>query len=164
MATAKALRLQLSAMQTVVIALHEMIGVIEDVVPIYVPRAPAHCRYLVSWQDQLLPSFDPLEWCGIALTQGKREIAQFHAIVSFETEDASGFAYGCIALQSFPAALDVDDGNACPLPSPRWRTIAHACFRDGDAIVPILDLAAMFGRPKGEAMATTADRFVAIAA
>jgi chemotaxis signal transduction protein len=164
MATAKALRLQLSATQSVVVALHEMTAVVEDVIPIYVPRAPAHCRYLVAWQGQLLPTFDPLEWCGIAAAKGKGEAAQFHAILTYETGDANGFGYGCIALRSFPNALDVDDVNACPLPAPRWESIARSCFLDGEDIIPILDLAAMFGRPMDEASAATADRIEAIAA
>ncbi|MSQ20559.1 MAG: hypothetical protein EXR39_13615 [Betaproteobacteria bacterium] len=162
MAIAKALRLELSATQSVAIALHEMIAVIEDVKLIHVPRAPAHCRFLVLWQEQLLPLFDPLEWCA-ATANARRGSAQFHAIVSYETAIADRFALGCIALHSFPAAIEVDDADACALPAPRWRSIAHACFLDGDVMIPILDLAAMFGRPMEQMAATPLDDLAILA-
>lgn len=164
MAIAKALRLELAAAQSVAIGLHEMIAVTEEVTPIHVPRAPSHCRSLVAWQTQLLPLFDPLEWCGENDTNAKRDSAKFYAIVSYETGSAEGFALGCIALRSFPAAVDVDDANACMLPSQRWQTIAHACFLDGDAMIPILDLAAMFGRPMEQLAPAEVNPFEALAA
>ncbi len=146
MATARALRMQIGATQTVAIALHEMVEVMENVEPIWVPCAPSHCQWLVRWRNQLVPLFNPEIWCGAARVDGIDTVARFHAIVSFETGDPNGLGFGCLALQTFPAAMAVDDQNACALPGVRWAHIAHSCFLDDTAIVPILNLPAMFDR------------------
>ena len=147
MATARALRMQIGATQTVAIALHEMVEVMENVEPIWVPCAPTHCQWLVRWRNQLVPLFDPQIWCGAGGVEGVETAARFHAIVSFETGDPNRLGFGCIALQAFPAAMAVDDQSACALPNARWAHIARSCFLDDIAIVPILNLRAMFDQP-----------------
>ncbi|MFN0305348.1 MAG: hypothetical protein ACKVQU_33930 [Burkholderiales bacterium] len=146
MAIAKGLRMQIGVTQTVAIALHEMVEVLENVEPIWVPCAPIHCQWLVRWRNQLVPLFDPMIWCGTVRAEGVETVARFHAIVSFETGDPNRLGFGCLALHAFPAAMAVDDQSACALPNARWAHIAHSCFRDGTAIMPILNLPAMFDR------------------
>lgn len=138
--------MQIGATQTVAIALHEMVEVIENVELTWVPCAPSHCQWLVRWRNQLVPLFDPEIWCGAVRAERVAAVARFHAIVSFETGDSNTLGFGCLALQSFPAAMAVDDESACRLPGARWASIAHSCVLDDTAVMPILNLPAMFGR------------------
>ncbi len=144
MATARALRLQIGATQSVAIALHEMIEVIEGVEPIQVPRAPRHCQTLVRWRDRLIPIFDLANWCEFERGDATAGVARFHAILSYDSGDPDGPGYGCLALDAFPVAIAVDDQMACALPAELWAPVSLSCFREGEAVLPVLHLAALF--------------------
>lgn len=112
-----------------------------------VPGAAPWCHGLLAWRGRRLPFVD-LEELVLAERRDTGLQPPSHAlVVSFRPAGAGDWQHGALATSQLPQAVQVGDDAACELPrdSERWPWIARSCFRWGDAVVPVLDTAAVFG-------------------
>ena len=112
-----------------------------------VPGAPPHCRDVVLWRDRPIPVMD------LAVLFGHRstaESAPWVAVAAYREPGATETGFAGLALRSAPRAVEVEDHMAAALPHPSfavhliWRSIAVACFRYEDRLVPVLDTPFLF--------------------
>jgi len=107
-----------------------------------VPRAPAHCRRVLVWENRLLPAWDVAAFLGAPPIASDRALA---ALAAYRGGADTGKArLGALLLPAPPVRIAVLDPRSRELPDARWRAIAKACFEHREEAVPILDLARMF--------------------
>lgn len=144
MAEAKAWLLPLDEQLMAAIGEYELTRFITDAQLYPVPGAPAHCKQVCVWQNQLLPVVDLLVWLhGTAPAADTRPII---AITAYHAPSDTLPHYGALALSAAPQQVLVDDDQACALPATpaRWRRIAVSCFSQQHRPVPIIDLGTVF--------------------
>lgn len=108
-----------------------------------VPAAPAHCRWLIEWNDRLVPVLDLERLLG--LPQSEQRASMF-AVVTIDDPHNASNQFGALGLTRLPFVIDVDDSDACELPSDvaAWHGTALACFRYQERECPIPDLTRLF--------------------
>ncbi|MDE2117166.1 MAG: chemotaxis protein CheW [Betaproteobacteria bacterium] len=147
MASSQAILIEYASGQCAAIAFAHMEEVLDAPALIHVPLAPSHCDTLVEWHGDWIPMFDLGIWCGSQEQNAKR----FCVVVSYRQNRDTPRLYGSLRSVSFPRIVEIDDSAAAPLPDPRWNGFARACFRDGDQVVPVPDLPALFETPDRQA-------------
>ncbi|MGZ8218965.1 chemotaxis protein CheW [Methylomagnum sp.] len=110
-----------------------------------VPRAPAHCRHVLVWQDRIVPLMDLGARFGApGRNPGPIAEAGVIGIVAYQPVATDHFEYGALRLEAIPWRSEVADEQACAFPSwlEVWRPYASACFQpEGPrSAVPILRL------------------------
>lgn len=138
MAKAQAILVEYVEDRWAALAFGDMVEVLDQPSCSSVPLAPRHCDALLEWHGDWLPVFDLGVWSGAEADEPKR----FCAVVSYRQGEQR--RYGVLRSLSFPRIVEVDDEAAAPLPDPRWRGFARACFRSGEQAVPVLALRELF--------------------
>lgn len=135
--------LNLGADRVGAIGERELLHVVAEPEAFEVPLAPTHCRYVLIWQDRLLPVWDVSARL-IQCAELQRPVVA--AVVGYQARRGETPWLGAIALTEPPTRCKVTDSQACELPEnePAWFDIAHSCFAHDDRPVPILDLYTMF--------------------
>jgi len=157
MASSRAILIEYASGQYAAVAFAQMEEVLDAPALIPVPLAPIHCNTLVEWHDDWIPLFDLGIWCG----SQEQEVKRFGVVVSYQQNRDTSRCYGSLRSITFPRIVEVDDSSAAPLPDPLWNGFAKACFRDGDRVIPVLDLPALFETPCKQA-APVADSDISI--
>lgn len=153
MASSRAILIEYASGQYAAVAFAHMDEVLDAPVLIHVPLAPPHCDTLVEWHGDWMPLFDLAIWCGSQEQEAKR----FCVVVSYRQDSETPRLYGSLRSVAFPRIVEVDDAAAAPLPDPLWNGFASACFRDGDRVIPVLDLPALFETPYTRAAPVVGD-------
>lgn len=126
-----------------VIGQRELLHLIERPEAYEVPCAPAYCRKILPWSEDMLPVFDVGAWSDHRATDIQDPVV---AIVGFMPDGDAVPALGALLLSATPRRIEVDDAWACAIPPPltRWRRISCACFEGDGRALPILDLKRLF--------------------
>lgn len=123
----------------------ELVHVLPDAPALYpVLKAPAHCRKVFLWEGHVVPVFDVSRWLGEAPDAGEdTHIGVFR----YRPAPGARLQYGSLIIDGAPRQIQVNDSQACELPTggESWRAIAHACFDYGGRAVPVLNLSRLFG-------------------
>lgn len=151
MASSKAILIEYAKELYAAIAFAHMEEVLDEPASIHVPLAPLHCNTLIEWRGDWLPLFDLNIWSGSL----KDEAKHFCAVISYQSSQDASRRYGCLRSISFPHIVEVDDLAAAPLPHPRWKGFAKACFKRSEQAIPVLDLAALYETPAKQIEAIT---------
>jgi len=134
---------------------HEMTHLIAQPAPLYpIPRAPAHCRCVVLWEDHVLPVVDLAALVGAAeYGVGLRPLAGIDhllGVVAFAPQRGAEASRVALMLDALPEGVTVDDADACERSDEVgvWRDYAVSGFRHPRyGAVPILDLFKLFSSP-----------------
>lgn len=127
-------------------------ALVDNPVPLLVPRAANYAYGLLSWQRSYIPLID----LGALLSHGVAPTRQprYALILAYRDGAQQGMLrFGAIALNRLPVSVAVSDESRCSLPSdsPLWPEIALSCFMHEEYAVPILDSTRLFtgnhGRP-----------------
>lgn len=148
MAQAKAMIFRYGGEAPVALPPHVAMAVMDSAGLVEVPGAPSHCRYLLRWQERLVPVID-LQGL-LTAAAGASATAYAHVlVVAYQAGARQPLDYGALMLASLPATVTVDDATACALPddSASWRQIALSCFELDGQRVPVLDTARLFAAP-----------------
>jgi hypothetical protein len=131
--------------ESAVVGERELLHLVPQPTLLMVPRAPAHCRRVMEWQNRLLPTWDVLEW--LSPGAGERD-ARLAAVVGYQLRRKEMPRFGAVMLEEPPSRVKVSDTQACELPGgrPGLRDIAISCFLHEQQPVPVLDLPRMFAR------------------
>ena len=129
-----------------VVGQRELLHLIDQPQTHEVPGAPAYCRRVLVWEQDILPVFDLGVWCdpGAAAIE-----APVIAIVGFQADGDTAPGFGGLLLTAPAQRIEVEDAWACPLPPElgAWRPIACACFARNGRALPVLDLKRLFTLP-----------------
>lgn len=122
----------------------EMVHLIEAPTLLAVPHSPFHCRQVLVWNNILLPAMDLAAWLRGQPAPRPQTLA---GVFAYQAHPGADPEYGALLLAGIPTRTRVTDEQACALPKQpdHWRTLAIACFRQGDQPIPILDLPHIFG-------------------
>ena len=99
--------------------------------------------------DLLLWEGNPTPVADLVRDRGAQTRGRLIAIVAFDPSGAGAAEHGAIRITAAPRRTQVEDVDAAPaaeVPEGLVR-YAHAAFRDGAGVVPVLDLHAVFGPP-----------------
>ena len=143
MAEASAWLLALDPALRAAVGEREMVHMVQFPVLFEIPDAPSHCLQVMLWQEEIVPVLDVAAW----LRGGRAAAAAYPLVGIFAYQAAPAtIAYGALPLESAPLRRRVSDEQACALPEQpaAWARIAHACFRDGERKVPVLNLRYLF--------------------
>lgn len=143
MASSQAILVEYATGQHAAIAFAHMEEVLDNPVLVHVPLAASHCDMLFEWHGDWIPLFDLGIWCG----SHEQEVKRFCIVISYQQNRDSPRRYGGLRLVTFPHIANVDDSAAASPPDPWWDGFANAYFRDGDRVIPILNLPAFFETP-----------------
>lgn len=119
-----------------------LVEVLDEVETWPVPMGPRWCREVLGWRGIFLP---------LASSTGNPAASARHrfvAILAVNPEaDAPEQCFAGLRLSRPPALIEVNEGQDCDPPKDHRLPRLHlkACFRDGDEVVAVMDLAAMFG-------------------
>lgn len=105
--------------------------------------APAYCRHVLLWENEVVPILDLASWLGVE-RDAKRS---YCAIVRYRTGGGRELGFGSVLTGAVPKRIDVDDEQACDPPqegTAAWRAVAIGCFEQEGRRVPILDLPHVF--------------------
>jgi hypothetical protein len=120
----------------------EMVHVIQSPVLFDVPQSPSYCRYVLIWQDTILPVMDLAAWLR---EQPGRQVCPVAGVFAYQTRPGRDIQYGALALATTPVRTRVNDTQGCVLPTqPDWQALAISCFIEGEHSVPILDVPTIF--------------------
>ena len=121
----------------------EMVHLIEAPTLLEVPRSPFYCRQVLVWNDAVLPAMDLAAWLRGQPAPRPQTLA---GVFAYQTQPGADPKYGALLLADIPTRTRVTDKQACALPQQPgdWRTLAIACFKQGDQPIPILDLPHIF--------------------
>ncbi len=141
MSVANAWLLPLGGKHWAAVGAHQMVHLVYEPQLTPIPLTPPHCSHALILEGHILPVWDIAVWLGAALPGRATHLA---AVVAYAGSD--GRQLGAIQLVGPPVRATVSDDAACPLPETpaRWRSIAISCFRHGDQVVPVVDVAHMF--------------------
>lgn len=141
MSVANAWLLPLGGKHWAAVGGHQMVHLIYEPQFTAIPLTPPHCSHALVLEGRILPVWDIAVWLGAALPG---RITHLAAIVSYEIGGTRQL--GAVQLAAPPVRATVSDEAACPLPEApaRWKSIAISCFRHGEHVVPVVDLAHMF--------------------
>ncbi|HYP67211.1 MAG TPA: chemotaxis protein CheW [Thiobacillaceae bacterium] len=144
MAEATAWLLPLDTELRAAVGEREMIHLIQSPKVFEIPDTPPWCRQVLLWQEEIVPILDIAAWLHGSPAAPTPALV---GIFAYQTPTAA-IAYGALPLMAVPARRWVSDEQACTLPAQpsAWARIALSCFRDGDRVVPILDLSCLFSR------------------
>jgi hypothetical protein len=108
-----------------------------------VPRAPARCRDVFLWEDR------PVPLANLSGTPPPSSVSGLVAVVAFDSGRPGSASYGGLQIATVPRRCRVGDEDAATLDAvaPALQVIAHAAFRQDGAVVPVLDLPALFLQP-----------------
>jgi chemotaxis signal transduction protein len=121
----------------------ELVHLIEVPTLLNVPFCPYYCRHVLIWNDTVLPAMDLAAKLQGQSLQRSRTLA---GVFAYQTRRGADPEYGALLLAGIPARVRVTNALACALPKkPRdWHTMAISCFKQGDDVIPILDLPHIF--------------------
>jgi len=148
MASSRAILIEYASGQYAAVAFAHMEESLDAPALIHVPLAPPNCDALLEWNGDWIPLFDLGIWCG----SQEQDVKRFCVVVSYRQNCDTPRCYGSLRSVTFPRIVEVDDSAAAPLPDPLWNGFAKACFRDGDRVIPVLDLPALFETPCKQAV------------
>jgi hypothetical protein len=116
----------------------------------WVPCAPLFCRRVLFWEHGALPVLDVGAWLG---GTASADASRFVSVVGYQPEGSVAPEFGALTLLSPPVRIEVKDEWACRLPETmrKWRRVACAAFKNGQSVVPILDLRRLFSLELTEA-------------
>lgn len=121
-----------------------VLHVIEAAPLFKVPLAPAHCNRVLVWQGRILPAVNVLALFGESLNDVRHE---YPCIVGWR-ESPHESAYGVLLLQAMPRRIAVSDADIVEPSSSdaaRWSDLALGFFSVSQRVIPIVDVAPMFG-------------------
>ena len=130
-----------------------VLHVIENAPLFKVPLAPAHCDRVLLWQGRVLPTVNMLALFGDPLDSRH----EYPCIVGWR-ESENDSAYGALLLQAMPRRIAIGDNDIAEPASndaARWREFALGFFSYSQRVVPILDVAPLFGSKQHAAAVTT---------
>ena len=108
-----------------------------------IPQTPLHCRHVLLWEGELLPTLDLPAWLTGQPTACEHVWA---GIVGWQGQPGAMPQYGALMLTGAPQKIRVADDHACDLPEQpsAWQAVAAACVCYDNQCVPILDLPRIF--------------------
>ncbi len=108
-----------------------------------VPGAPLHVRFVMLWQEQIVPVLDPHAWLfGSALRSAK-----YIALVAYQTAPMTPLKYGAVSLAEIPESIRVQDNMAADLQFSLPENVQAAClsvFKAAGQKVLVPDLQRIF--------------------
>jgi chemotaxis signal transduction protein len=121
----------------------EMLHVVQGPELYLIPLSPPYCQHVLIWQDTILPMMDLAAWLK---GQPERREHRIAGIFAYQARGDQAIRYGALSLAATPVRAQVNDQQACPLPTqPRgWKRLSLSCFALGERIIPILDLPTIF--------------------
>jgi chemotaxis signal transduction protein len=133
----------------------EMVHLIGQSVALHpVPRAAAHCRCAVLWEDQVLPVVDLAVIAGYSrYGSSDRAVAgveRLLGIVAYSAHGGADVGKVALMLEAVPERFEVADDMACRHPDElgTWARWAISGFRHPrHGAVPILNLPRIFASP-----------------
>lgn len=129
----------------------EMVHVLPHIPDLFeIPQTPLHCRHVIVWHDKLLPLMDITMFLTgksnqehASLTNGETVLG----LMAYKPLSGEKQKYGALLMSEVPVRTEVDDQQACSLPThPKgWAALAISCFEHHDhGHVPILDLSRIY--------------------
>lgn len=124
--------------------------------PIFIPSAPAYCNLAIEWQSTFLPLIDIEAYVSCAKEglkpSGRPDSVLYIAIIIFRDVPGQQVNYGGVIITDTPRLVSVsqEQSRFLNILDKPWKPIAHGVFESDGSHIPILNLAAMFGRSAHE--------------
>ncbi len=121
----------------------ELVHIINEPCYTAIPGAPAYCRNVIVWNDNILPVIDLTGLLSTTGIQSKREVV---AVIIYRNSNDE-IHYGGIVLAKSPDLEFVENTQICSLPThtQKLKDIALSCFKSRSGHeVPILDMTRVF--------------------
>ncbi|MEQ1881451.1 MAG: chemotaxis protein CheW, partial [Burkholderiales bacterium] len=139
--------LSLGAGRLVAVGERELVHILAELPKLQpIPRAPAHARHAMVWQERILPVID-LSALLDKSESGPSTPISVIGIVAFRGARKGTIGLGALALHDVPQRLETSDSDACEMPSRLHALSAWAisCLDHPDhGAVPILNLSNLY--------------------
>lgn len=114
---------------------------------IAVPLAPAYCRYLFFWRDEVLPLFDLTELAQEPIISAANAAGEPGVVVvAYQIKPRTPLQYAGIAVCKAPSRIMVDDVQVSEFPAQypeQLRVVASSCFQHQSQPAVVLALERM---------------------
>ncbi|MDH5633872.1 MAG: chemotaxis protein CheW [Gammaproteobacteria bacterium] len=109
-----------------------------------VPMAPVYSPGVILWRDRIIPVID----LASVLNPAATSLVDMAGVMVLAYQAAPGepIQNGAVVLRAAPANIMVSSDMACPVPNTpvAWKSLAMACVKDGERVVPILNVRHVF--------------------